>query len=204
MLMFNFRKNGFVLTEIIVAVAIASVIFLAVFSLGNDIFSFNTNAQKSLKAQSDGRQLLKSLIKELRSASPSSLGAYPISIAGTSTLHFYSDIDSDGYKEQIRYFLQNKDIKKGVIKPSGSPLIYDSDDEKISTVIRDINNGASPIFEYFDSNYAGTSTPLVQPVQITKIRLIRINLMINSDPNKLPTPIIVESQVFLRNLKDNL
>src|SRR3989344_1941602 len=151
-----FNEKAFSLVEIVVAVAIASAIFITVFNFGNSIFSFNSNAQKNLSAQTDARRVLKNIVKELRSASPSSLGSYPITLAGTSTITFFANIDT------------------------------------------------TPIFEYFDSSYAGTSTSLVQPVQITQIRLVRVTLKIEEDPNKSLGPLIVESQVFLRNLKDNL
>jgi len=200
----HLTKRGFGLVEIVVAVAIALAIFLAVFNFGTGIFSFNSNAQKNLSAQSDARRVLKNMVKELRSASPGSLGSYPIALAGTSTLTFFANIDSDAYKEQIRYFVQNKELKKGITKPSGVPLTYNPANEQTVILIRDVNNGANPIFEYFDSTYTGTSTPLVQPVQATKIRLVRITLNIEKDPNKSLGPIIVQSQVFLRNLKDNL
>ena len=202
--MIFYSKKGFTLVEILVAVSIATVIFVAVFNFGTSIFSFNSSAQQNLSAQSDARRVLKSMVKEFRSASPSSLGSYPITLASTTTLTFFVNIDSDIYKEQIRYFIQGNELKRGMIKPSGSPLSYNPVNEQVSTLIRDINNGATPIFDYFDSSYTGTSTPLTQPVQITKIRLIRVTVKIEKDPNKPLGPIIIESQVFLRNLKDNL
>jgi prepilin-type N-terminal cleavage/methylation domain-containing protein len=200
----NLGKKGFSLAEIIIVTAVAAAIFMAVFNFGDSIFSFNSNAQKSLSAQSDGRRILKNITKELRSASPSSVGSYPIMAAGTSSLTFFVNLDSDAYKEQVRYFLQGSELKKGTIKPSGSPLVYNPADEQVVTLIRDVYNGASPIFEYFDSSYTGTSTPLSLPVQITRIRLVRITVKIEKDINKSLGPIIIESQVFLRNLKDNL
>jgi type II secretory pathway pseudopilin PulG len=199
-----FDKKGFSLVEILVALGISVGIFFAVFNFGNSIFSFNSNAQKNLNAQSDARKVLKDMVKELRSTSPSSLGSYPIVLASTTAITFFSNIDNGAHKEQVRYFLQGKELKKGIIKPSGSPLSYDPASEQIITLIGDINNGATPIFDYFDSNYTGTSTPLSQPVQITKIRLVRITVKIEKDPSKSLGPLIVESQVFLRNLKDNL
>ncbi|OHA86959.1 MAG: hypothetical protein A3A96_03410 [Candidatus Zambryskibacteria bacterium RIFCSPLOWO2_01_FULL_39_39] len=199
-----FNEKAFSLVEIVVAVAIASAIFITVFNFGNSIFSFNSNAQKNLSAQTDARRVLKNIVKELRSASPSSLGSYPITLAGTSTITFFANIDTDAYKEQIRYFLSGPELKRGVIKPSDSPLTYNPANEQVITLIRAINNETTPIFEYFDSSYAGTSTSLVQPVQITQIRLVRVTLKIEEDPNKSLGPLIVESQVFLRNLKDNL
>jgi type II secretory pathway pseudopilin PulG len=200
------KKNnkGFSLAEIIIVVFMSSMLFILVFNFGNGIFSFNSTAQKNLSAQSDARRVLKNFAKELRSASPSNLGSYPIVLASTTALTFFSNIDGDAYKEQIRYFLQGKDLKRGVIKPSGSPLTYNSANEKITTMIRDLNNGTTPIFQYYDSSFTGTSSPLATPVLVTSVRLIKITVKIEKDPNKSLGPMIVESQVFLRNLKDNL
>jgi prepilin-type N-terminal cleavage/methylation domain-containing protein len=200
-----FNKNkGFSLAEIIIVVAIAGAIFIAVFNFGNSIFTFNSDAQKNLSAQSGGRRVLKNLVKELRSTSPASTGSYPISLASSTAITFFTNLDGDSLKEQVRYFLQNRELKRGVLKPSGTPLVYNPANEQISTLISGINNGSTPVFEYFDANYAGTSTPLVQPVSVTQVRFVRITLKLEQDPNKSLGPIIVESQVFLRNLKDNL
>ncbi len=201
---FQKSKTGFTLVEIIIVTGLALGIFLTVFLFGQSSFSFNRSAQNNLDAQSSARRVLKTLVKELRSVSPSSLGAYPIALASTTSVIFFSNIDSDAYKEQVRYFLDGGSLKRGVVKPSGIPLSYNPANETITTMIRDINNGAVPIFEYFDNSFTGTSTPLAQPVQATDVRLIRIIVKIEKDPNKSLGPFQVESQVFLRNLKDNL
>lgn len=197
-------KKGFTLVEIIVSVAIFTVIFLAVMNFGQGIFSFNRKAQQNLSAQSDARRVLKTIIKELRSASPSSNGAYPIAQTATSSLIFFSNIDEDADKERIRYFLDGTDLKKGVVNPSGTPLVYNLANESISVVIKNVRNGVTPIFEYFDSSFSGTGNSLLEPVQATVVRLIRITTKIEEDPNKPIGELIVTSQAFLRNLKDNL
>lgn len=199
-----FNKKGFSLAEIVVVTAIASAIFLAVFNFGNSIFSFNSNAQKNLSAQSDARQVLKTMVKELRSASPASTGSYPLASANSTALTFYTNLDGDNLKEQIRYFLQDGELKKGVIKPSGSPLTYNPANEKVMTLVRDINNGSTPIFEYFDGSFTGEGAALSEPIPVTRVRLVRITLKIDKEPGRSMGPILVESQVFLRNLKDNL
>lgn len=201
----NLRNNsGFSLTEMVIVVFVASLIFLAVFQFGDFIFSFNSSAEKNLSAQNSARRVLKVMVRELRSASPSSVGGYPLATVGTSTLVFYSNIDSDQYKERIRYFLDGNELKKGVLKPSGTPLSYNPANEQVYSLVKYINNGTDPIFEYYDNTYTGTSTPLLQPVQATRVRLVKIMLKIEKDPNKSMGPLIVETQVFLRNLKDNL
>ncbi len=199
-----YKNKGMTLVEIVVVVAIFGLIMLAVFELGSSIFSFNRVAQDNLFAQSSARKVLKVMISELRSVSPSSLGAYPISSVGTSTITFFSNIDTDDYKERIRYFVQGNSLMKGVIKPSGNPLVYNNVDEEVSLLIDYFANGSTPMFEYFDEDYSGTSTPLVDPVQATSVRLVKIYIVIDKDANKNPGPIFVTSQVSLRNLKNNL
>lgn len=199
------RQKGFSLAEVVISIAVGGAILVAIFNFSNSIFSFNSNSQENLSAQTEGRRVLKTIAKELRSASPSSLGAYPVVQAATSSITFFSNIDSDSHKEQIRYFLQNGSIKKGVIKPTGSPLVYNSANESVVTLISNVRNSTStPIFEYFDSNYAGTSSPLSIPVPVTSVRFVRISVSIDKYPNRTLGPVIVTTQVFLRNLKDNL
>lgn len=199
------RTKGFTLVETLVSVAIMVMIGLAISTFEKDIFSINSSLQNNLSAQLDARKVLRTAIAELRSASPSSLGSYTIEQAGTSTLIFYSNIDTDANKERIRYFLSGTDLKRGVIKPSGTPLAYNSGQETFSTVIHDVVNGTSTaIFTYFDTNFYGTTTPLAQPVNPPNVRLIRMTVIIDRDPNRSPSRITVMSQAALRNVKDNL
>lgn len=203
----NFIKNkkGFSLAEIVVVTGITAIIFVGVFNFASSIFLFNSDAQKNLNAQNSARRVLKNMVSELRSASFSSLGGYPVLLASSTAITFFVDLDNDDYKEQVRYYLQGNVLMRGVIKPSGDPLDYKQSDEQVTILIDDIVNDINtPIFSYYDSNYLGTTTPLSQPVQPTKVRLIRITLMIDKDPNRSSGSMFVTTQVFLRNLKDNL
>ena len=60
-----------------------------------------------------------------------------------------------------------------------------------------------PAFSYFDENYAGTEAPMVQPVDTTKIRVIRVRLELEKDPTETPATLRVESTAQVRNLKTN-
>ncbi len=198
-------KKGFTLAEIVVVVGIFGLIVVAISSFQRNVFVYNKYSQDSLSSAQDARNILRVIIKELRSASPGNDGSFAIITAATNTIAFYSDTDGDALKEKIRYYISTTTLKKGSIKPTGNPLTYNSANEIFSYLAYDVKNAtSSPLFEYFDSSYAGTTTPLTQPVTVTNIHLVKVNLMIDADPNRSPIIRTYTSQVNLRNLKDNL
>lgn len=201
----NNRKKGFTLVETIIGVSIFLLISLLISSFARDIFSLNYVLQGNLNAEIDSRHVVKIIVTELREAGPSALGAYAIASATPSNLIFYSDVDNDGIREKVRYFISGSSLKRGVVAPTGSPLVYDDTTEKLSTIISGfVSSSTLPLFQYHSSSYAGTSSPLTIPVDISSIRLVKVTVIIDKDPNRSPISIITTSQVSVRNLKDNL
>ena len=200
------KNKGFTLLESIMSVAIMVAIVFAATLLAKDVLSTNQSAVQSLSAQSDTRRAIKSWIAELRTATPSATGAYTIESASTSSLVFFADLDSDNRSERIRYFISTstRSFNRGVVSPTGSPPSYVLSGESVITMVSDMVQGTStPVFEYFDTNYAGTSSPMTYPLDVSMIRLIRVNISVDKDPNRSPDPLTVSSEVTLRNLKDN-
>jgi type II secretory pathway pseudopilin PulG len=195
---------GFTLVEAIVGIFIFSLIIIVVGTFQKDIFFWNTLLSNSIMAQEEARRSLKTMSAEIRSASLSSIGAYPIEQVTANSFIFYSDIDNDQLKERIRYFLDANILKKGVIKPSGSPYTYNPANEKITELTHYIVNGAAPIFSYYDKDYDGTTSPLSSPVNIPLVRLVKITILIDRDIAKAPGPVTLTTQVSMRNLRDNL
>jgi hypothetical protein len=159
-----------------------------------------------LVAQGEAKLAMRRLIAELRTAEPSNTGTYPIELATKDNLIFYSDINNDGKRERLRYFIDNKILKRGQVSVSGQPYVYDLATESVSTVINDIINVNNLVFSYYDHNYDGTasSSPLVEPVPVESIRLIKVEFLIDANSEQAPVPIYLTSQVMMRNLKDNL
>lgn len=197
-------KKGITLAELLVAVSIFVVLAILVGLFGRDIFSFNSFIQSDLNAQIEGRRAIVVMTSEMREMSPSSLGAYPLAQAATSSVTFFSDIDSDSQKEQVRYYIQGNKLMKSVINPSGSPLVYNSGSAVISTVVNSLSATTTPIFEYYDTNYTGTSSPLSVPVDISQVRLIKISIPLERKRSGLDTPLVLTSNATIRNLRDNI
>jgi prepilin-type N-terminal cleavage/methylation domain-containing protein len=205
-LKFQTTKNkAFTLVELVTAISILVVIMVAVSAFQYNVISYNRSSAVALTNATEAQSILKVIARELREMSPSSNGAYPIAVAATSTVTFFADIDGDGVKEQIRYFIASSTVKRGIIKPTGSPLVYSAGSESFKILATGIRNSSStPLFEYFPGTYTGTSTALSYPLNISTIRLIRVSMTIDSDPNKAPILRSFNTQVVLRNIKDNL
>jgi prepilin-type N-terminal cleavage/methylation domain-containing protein len=200
-------ERGMTLVEIMVALAIVATVSIAITSFEKNIFGFKTAISDSLITAQDARTIIRTIVTELRSATPSNNGSYPITNAGTSTITFFSDYDGDGVVDQIRYFASSTKLYRGVITPTGSPLTYGTSSEKISVLAANLRNTATTsVFSYFDGSYNGTSstTELAQPVSVTSVRLVKVTLMLDVDQNNAPISRTYTTEVTLRNLKDNL
>jgi prepilin-type N-terminal cleavage/methylation domain-containing protein len=198
------KQKGMTLVETLVALSIFLVIMVAVGTFEVDVFSEQKAVSGSLETSQDAQVLLKVIMKELRSMSSSPIGAYPLVTAGTSTVSFYSDANGDGSAEQITYTLIGSSLFR-VMNNSGVL--------STTTLVTNVRNGSASssmatLFQYFDQSYDGSnstsSQPLTQPVSLTAVRSIKINLTLDVDPNRSPIAVTYSAQAQLRNLKTNL
>lgn len=197
---------GFTAVELMVGIALVLLVYLAVTTFGRNLFFMSGVVRSDLGATEDGEQFFRYISPEIRSMVSSNTGAYALATAGTSTITFYSDTIGDGLRRQIRYFLSGTTLKRGVITPTGNPLTYVPANEVVTDIVRNVSNASTiPLFDYFDGAYAGTSTPLAQPVALASVRLVKISLYVGrSYGNSNGAPILFTTQVGMRNLKDNL
>jgi prepilin-type N-terminal cleavage/methylation domain-containing protein len=201
---YSLPSDGFTLLEILVALSIFLLIIGALTAIF--IFGFRSRAviMEQLLTQTEGRRIVQDLVNELRSANQSSIGAYAVEKATNSEIIFYSNIDTDSYRERLRYFLDGTNFKKGVTKPSGNPMIYNTSTESVVIIAHDVVNPTStPIFRYYDQSYTGTQNSLTMPVNVTQIRMVAVRLIMEEDPALSPAPFDVQAKAEIRNFKNN-
>lgn len=198
------NNRGFSLIEVLVVIGLFIMFSTAIAELlmwgnhGKDVVF------EQLSKQNDGRIASQDFLNDLRRASYSSIGAYPIQLASANQIIFYSNVDTDSWKEQVRYFISNTTLKRGIIKPTGSPLNYNSANEVVTEVAHDLNN-TTTIFYYYDQNYDGitNTSSMSMPIDISKIRMVGIKLWLDLRPNVSPAPLYLEGKTEIRNLKAN-
>jgi prepilin-type N-terminal cleavage/methylation domain-containing protein len=198
------NRYGFSLLEVLISIAIISLLIFALASFRNNIDFLGNFITQNFKAKSDIEQSLQILTTEIRSAGPSNLGAYPIDSTSASSFSFYSDIDKDGLFERVRYFAGTSTVNKSVIKPSGNPLIYATSSEIITTAIsRVVWSSSTSLFSYFDSNYTGTELPIASTTNVSIIRSIRISFYADVSTSSAPKAEYFTRFITIRNLKTN-
>lgn len=200
------KQQGLTLIEVVLSLGILALVGTAIVSFGRDIFWQNYVWSQHLIAETEAKLALRRLMTELRTVEPSSTGTYPLELATKNNLIFYSDINDDGRRERLRYFLEGTTLKRGQTSVSGQPYVYATGTESVAVVINNLINESGLIFSYYDNNYDGTegSLPLTEPLDLKDIRLIKVQFLIDNNPLQSPGPLYLSSQVMLRNLKDNL
>lgn len=195
------NNKGFTLIEILVGMVITVIVVFFIISFAADITDSSLRLGGSLFTQQQLQQTLQVMVPEIRSVGQSSVGAYPIEIATSTEFSFYSDIDRDGKFEKVRYFLDNTTFKKGIIVPTGEPLVYDDEDEEIFPLVDSIVVGPQ-IFSYYDIDATSTqSTQLSTPVDVLKIRMVKITLVANQGTAGEISIVGAEDQATIRNLR---
>jgi len=193
-------KKGFTLIETLVAIAVFVLAMGAV--TGFIVTAYRTQSYTWQQSQTIGeaRRGVETMVKEIREARFGDDGSYIIEKADDHEFIFYSDIDKDAATERVRYFVEGKDFKKGVVEPIGFPIAYPQETEKISILSQYVRN-QPPIFRYFDGDQQEL---LPTPARLKDTKLMRVYLVINVDPNRPPQDFELTSDVQLRNLKTNL
>lgn len=194
------NKSGFTIIELLVASFMAAIIGISIMTLGSNISVFSSNLTEGIDVQKEIQQTLEFMATEIRPMAPSNTGSYPIEAAASSSLTFYSDVDADGINQRIRYFLDGNIFKKGFLKPTGNPLVYNPVNEIITEMVSGaITASSTPIFSYYDSAYSGSEAAMSFPINVSAVRIIKVTISARHSNQR--SPITFTINAMPRNLK---
>ncbi len=192
---------GFTLLEILVVMGILFGIMYVVVTFGLNVATFGGFLGENLNSAQELQQTFKVIKTEIRSMGPANTGGYPIESANSTSFIFYSDIDGDGLFERVRYYLEGNIFKKGVIKPTGNPLSYLPANEQTKEVVHNIITNPPPIFSYYAKDVDGSGAALTVPINPSIIRLLKIDLSADNNPQQLPGPASLKIFITVRNFR---
>lgn len=196
------QHKGFSLIELVIGIGIAAGIMFMVGIIGSQFSGVANFVNLKLQNRQDTERVFETMTTEIRSMSPSGLGAYALESANATSVVFYSDIDRDGVMERVRYFVGTSTIEKGTIKPSGNPLVYATSTEIVKTIVPNLVSTSS-VFQYFNSVATDTQNPMAQPIDVSQVRIVKISASVDVNPGQTPLPTTFTTTVNMRNLRTN-
>ena len=195
-------KKGFSLIELLVALAIMSVVSAAIYTVFSTSSRTYTTQGVTADVQQSVRAAMEVMLQDIRAAGldPTASGNFGIELAEASRLRFTSDsIDAglndfngvldDTNSERITYVLQGTELNQILYETTAS--------ENSQPLISDVQNLA---FTYFDADGNDLGSP-VPALQLQDIRTINVSITIEEPAGRdEPVSRTLTKQVKCRNM----
>ncbi len=195
------KLRGFTLVEMIVTVGIFSVLLIALFDAISTFYRINAYTLAQAYEVNSARRGLELIVRDMREMTYSDTGTYPLATMGTSSIGFYSNIDSDKSIEYVNYVLSGTTLYKYIYNATGSPPVYSTTPNETYVVSEYVRNNtqATSTFRYYTDN----GLPASATSTVTDVRYIQTTMIINVDPGRTPGEFTLRSSTAPRNLKVN-
>jgi prepilin-type N-terminal cleavage/methylation domain-containing protein len=209
-------RQGFTLVELVVTVAIASLLMGAMLGLYYGVIRSVADTQNRMINQDDARTAINQLSRYVRMASSSASNLTSITdaiaLAQPQELVFFADIDGDGEADKVRYHLSGTTMKMATSAPDMStyPPSYPAYTTDGVIVMNGIQNGATAMFTYYQTNPAYTSTTdavhdtltvMTNPTSATdlaKIVAVGLTVYVNEHPQLSKGSVKLDTLVQIR------
>lgn len=191
------KRRGFTLVELIVVMAITSILGTIVFNYLNQSSRQDQQLQSKATVQTSLSLAIDRVNRVLRSTT-SVISADNVSLKVLA----YSNT-GDAAPSQIYFYITNNQVRYDVIPASGTPpnYTYNPGDAKTFTLLGKVTNSTStPLFQYYDQS----NNPLTSPPTLADVHAIGFLPKALDTSNALTAPIADETYVTLRNFKTNL
>lgn len=194
--------QGFSLAETIIVTSLFVLILMALTGTISMLYRTNGYAIAQAYEVAHARHGIEASIRDIREMTFGDDGAYPLVEMASSSIGFYSDIDRDNSVEYVRFVLSTTTLYKYVYNATGTTPTYSlaAPDEQyiISEYVQNLAQATSTFLYFLDNNIPATATSTVSDV-----RYIKVNVIVNVDPNRNPGMYALRSSAAPRNLKIN-
>lgn len=191
--------KAFTIAETLVVIAILGTAGITLSNMIAYFYRSNTYLLEQTSAVDSANRGLDRAYTSVREASYGEDGSYPLVSAATSTITFYSDVDSDGPVEKIRLYLSGDTLYRGVTNAGGNPPTYAGQTETVSTISTSVKNATStPLFRYYNTS----GVELTGTIDIAEVRSVRTRIDVDLNPSRAPNIVTLERTATLRNLRD--
>jgi len=186
------QKPGFSLAELLISLAIISVISLVLTSFISKGFSLYRTNKQEIRLQEKNWVIMDDLIINLQNAKEITFAE------GNEIIFITQNRESD--QARARYTLTGSTLTKGVILPVivGNDITYPSANETTKILSDQVKSAV--IFSFYD----GQGGLFSSPINAGSVRLVEVTLALDNDINTPGGLVENSTKINLRNLKNNL
>jgi hypothetical protein len=187
--------------EVLISMAIFVLAILGITIMVQMSYHYYNFIFNQAEIVSNVQKSINELSKEIREMRQADTGAYNLEEAAANEIIFYSNLDSASDVERIRYFINSGCLKKGVIKPTGTPPAYVAGNEQVSNINCNVANTAGePLFAYY-KGYPAAGTLLAAPVDVHLVKIVKVFLRIKATGlTPLPSSKAITEYIRPRNV----
>lgn len=194
------------LMEVIVAIAIFTICIEGFTMLFVRSWEHNRYIFEMGRASFTASRGVGTMVEYIRKARQGDDGAFPLKSANDNDLVLFCDYNKDGVTERLHFYKSGSKIMMGITNPTGGiPKTYPSGDQQTKELASNVaNDSGTPVFYYYNRNYPSdlVNNPMVVPADTSSVRMVKVFLQVNIDPNRAPDNIETQSFVAIRNLND--
>ena len=182
----------------IVTLAIFLIVMTAL--VNSILFFYRANAsslEQGLQVET-ARRGIELFVRDVREATYADHGAFPLNDIATSSTVFYSDTDTDGSIEQIRYTLLGTKLYRNVTDASGTPSAYTGGGATttVSEYVRNFDENVS-VFRYYNAS----STEVLPGGALSSVVSVTITLIVDIVQKHTPGTFTLTENATIRNLR---
>ena len=165
-------ERGFSIVEMLVTMAIFSLVSGSVLALVSDTYRSYTNEKANSDVMWDGRAAVDLMVRELRLAGYPPVGAYAASAGLTSAnsnlvattfvtaaatqVVFEADLDGDGVVERVEYRLNGSVLERSAVPKNADGSVSAA---QYQTLAANVNNGSTALFTYTTDSLSTLTAP---------------------------------------------
>lgn len=196
----SLKSYGLSIVEVIMVVALFSILMLAVSGSIASFYRFNAYTLSQAYQVDTARKGVEQLVQDLREMTFADDGTFPLVVMEDDRISFFSDVDRDFSVEYVEYSLASTTLMKRIYNATGTPPTYGTttlqETRTLSEYVQNVLQG-TPIFVYYDEE----GNPATATSTVTDIRYVGISIVVNIDPIRDPGEYMLRSSAALRNLQ---
>lgn len=190
------KERGLTFIEVLIAVAVGSVVLVALFSLAIRVFGLSRMQIEQGGIVEEARTEMERMSDVIRNAHSIDFdgdGQFSggeerwIQQAGPNEIVIYSNTDADSASEKVHYWLDGSKLMRGVTELPGGGEVSNV----LSVNVRNVSQTRS-LFTFY--SLGGARAVAVDPAfDIKAIDRVEISLVIDVDENQLPAAVTINT-----------